>query len=171
MTSRWFASFVLVCPLLGVSACASKEPGGDGEESGEDMNSGETGLASECQELLPEPAPATGVTFTVRNDRDAAIWIDPRLGCGSIPFWLLDPNGESRTWWAADCACPCEAVMTDPDEFCACPAACAQPALVRLDPGASLVEAWDARSLDPHSEHVFSFNTRMKPLRTMSPHW
>lgn len=132
---------------LALAGCAVRDGGVDAGETGtEDGDTGE--LPAECEPLLPEPAADAPITFTIRNDRSEPIYIDPRLGCASIPFWLLDPEGESRTWWSASCLCPCELAMSDPDEGCQCAAACEAPALERIEVGGTWTVEWDARSFD-----------------------
>jgi hypothetical protein len=134
---------------LGLTGCAARGGGTDvgGTETGD--GDGDTGeLPAECLALLPEPAPATPITVTIRNDRSEPIYIDPRLGCASIPFWLLGPEGESRTWWSPACKCACELVMSDPNEGCQCSGPCEAPALERIEVGGSWTVEWDGLVFD-----------------------
>lgn len=108
-----------------------------GTGANEPTGSGDT-AAPDC----PEDTPAEGseVTISLRNDRAEAIFVTSHFDCAEAHL-RIDSNDDPAGRWPLDqCAPTCASIIAD---ACACPEACMQPRLLRIEPGASHAIVWD----------------------------
>jgi hypothetical protein len=128
-------SFLFCCA---VTFLASAAPGcGTGVQPG----------SPACDAYLDE-APPQNVAITVRNEGTATIFLGGEGCAADIGVGLAAADGSALPQGASGCGYTCEQLQTRP---AACPADCALPPVVRVDPGGSYQLSWSGSYVEPAS--------------------
>jgi hypothetical protein len=104
---------------------------------------GGTGSAGQgggsCGDFADQTPPAT-FTITIQNGGSQPLYLGGSSGCGQPPLYeLTDSTGATVAIDLGSCGKTCQMLQT---QGMACPALCAMPPVVRIDPGGSYATAW-----------------------------
>lgn len=111
--------------------------GGTGTAADDTAGSSET-AAPVCPEDTPAEGPA--VTISLRNDRATAIFVTSQFDCTESHLRIDTDSDPPGRWPLEQCAPTCASIIAD---ACECADACAQPGLIRIEPGGTHELAWD----------------------------
>jgi hypothetical protein len=101
-----------------------------------------TGVQEQCLAELPQDQSGSPVEVTVRNARQAPIFVLPFDGCNveSIAPFALIVDGAPLDFKEGGCDFGCDLV---PSDQCGCREFCPDDAVLVLQPGASFTKTWD----------------------------
>jgi hypothetical protein len=102
---------------------------------------GSGGVAS-CNSFADD----TGYTLLVhiKNEMSQPLYLGPEaMGCSSEPLFSIEDGARTKLTPLNGCMPSCQAVMAG--SAAACPAVCATPATVALEPGQTIDLPWDGR--------------------------
>jgi hypothetical protein len=103
---------------------------------------GGLGCDSMCEDYLDEP-PGETLTLRYQNAGSSTLFVGMASGCSGLllPFDVRPVGGTDLTLIRTGCN-TCETLQEGEQ---ACPAMCAMPPIMRLEPGGSYEVTWDAR--------------------------
>jgi hypothetical protein len=88
----------------------------------------------------------TGYTLLVhiKNEMSQTLYLGPEdMSCDSLPLYSVEDGSRNKLPLLSGCVASCQAVMAG--SAATCPAVCATPSTVALEPGQTLDLPWDGR--------------------------